>query len=79
MYHYFKATEEDYIVGYTCIDGSFEIDKECSSRDEAAARVHYLNGGISYQQISMIVDQLASWLSDISTVIKDLKTVGQND
>lgn len=79
MYVYRKEDCGVYAAGFFSPEGEWVSESDHPSRGMAAARVHYLNGGIGAQQISMIVDQLASWLSDISAGIKDLKTVGQND
>lgn len=66
MYYYFKATEEDYVVGCTRADGGFEIEGDYDTRQEAAARVNYLNGGVdptlkaALEPLKGIADALAN-------------------
>lgn len=55
MYVYRSSREKDgsgyvrmiYTTGFYKPDGGWEGDKDFSDSEEAAQRVHYLNGGIS--------------------------------
>ena len=44
-YVYWKSEPHLWTVGYYTPDGERETDSDHSSPDEAAKRVHYLNGG----------------------------------
>jgi hypothetical protein len=41
-----QVQRELWTVGFYKPDGSFEAESDHSSKEEAASRVHYLNGGI---------------------------------
>lgn len=45
MYVYIKSQPGLYTVGFYQPDGTWEPESDHSSTEEAAARVHYLNGG----------------------------------
>ena len=46
-YVYERATGEDfYVVGYYGPQGKWHTESDQNTSEEAAARVHYLNGGI---------------------------------
>jgi len=79
MYVYRVHGNGFYQVGFHYPVGVWVTESEHSLQEGAAARVHYLNGGISDQQLSMIVDQLASWLSDLCEAVKNLKPEAKND
>jgi len=44
-YVYWKSEPQLWTVGYYRPDGSRETDSDHSLKEDAAARVHYLNGG----------------------------------
>ena len=72
MYVYRVHRNSFYQVGFYDPTGTWVTENESFSSEEAIARVHYLNGGISHEQLSMVVDQLVSWLADICEVVKSL-------
>ena len=45
MYVYIKSEPGLWTVGFYDPDGNWQTDSDHSNREEAAARVHYLNGG----------------------------------
>lgn len=45
MYVYVKSEPQLWTVGFYRPDGSWESESDYTSREEAAERVHYLNGG----------------------------------
>lgn len=45
MYVYIKTESQLYTVGFYDPLGKWIAETDWNSRDEAAARVHYLNGG----------------------------------
>lgn len=45
MYVYIKSELGLFTVGFYSPDGKWHPDSDYSSREEAAARVNYLNGG----------------------------------
>lgn len=44
MYVYIKTEANLWTVGFYTPDGKWEAESDHSSKEEAAARVHYLNG-----------------------------------
>ncbi len=46
MYVYWKSEPHLWTVGYYKPDDSRETESDHSSPEDAAARVHYLNGGV---------------------------------
>lgn len=45
MYVYIESEHNLWTVGFYSPDGSWHPDSDHSDREEAARRVHYLNGG----------------------------------
>ena len=45
MYVYIKSEPQLWTVGFYKPDGTFEPESDWSSQEEAADRVHWLNGG----------------------------------
>jgi len=45
MWVYIKSEPQLYTVGFYAPDGKFNTDSDWNTKDEAATRVHYLNGG----------------------------------
>ena len=46
MYVYIKSEERCFTVGFYRPNGVWEPESDYGTREEAAERVHYLNGGI---------------------------------
>ncbi len=46
-YVYIRSEPELYTVGFYKPDGTWESESDHSTRAKAAARVHYLNGGVA--------------------------------
>ncbi|WP_431030321.1 hypothetical protein [Lysinibacillus sp. LZ02] len=42
---YIQSEPGLYMVGYYALDGEWHTDSDHGKREEAAERVHYLNGG----------------------------------
>jgi len=45
MYVYIRSEPNLWTVGFYAPDGKWNSESDYSSREEAAKRVHYLNGG----------------------------------
>ena len=45
MYVYLKSEPQVYTVGFYDPSGKWQPEQDCSTKSEAAERVHYLNGG----------------------------------
>jgi len=45
MYVYMRTERGIWTVGFFKPNGDWVTDQDCSSKEEAAQRVHYLNGG----------------------------------
>ncbi len=45
MYVYIKSEDALWTVGFYSPDGKFQTESDHPTPEEAAARVHYLNGG----------------------------------
>jgi hypothetical protein len=60
MYVYKKTEPKLWTVGFYTPAGKWEAESDHSSIDEAAARVHYLNGGKEIEIFRFFADQLAS-------------------
>lgn len=45
MWVYIESEEGVFTVGFYAPDGKWMAETDCDSKDEAASRVHFLNGG----------------------------------
>lgn len=62
MYVYQRCTHEPlYTVGFYTPEGEWKTDSDWDTREEAAERVHYLNGG---NYVSTLDDKLQEMLDD---------------
>ena len=57
MYVYIKSEKELWTVGFYGPDGLFQSESDHGSTGEAAARVHYLNGG-RVEEVDEYVERL---------------------
>lgn len=46
MWVYIQSEPGLYTVGFYTLDGQWQPDSDWQTRDDAAKRVHYLNGGV---------------------------------
>jgi len=60
---YIKPGPQLYTVGFYAPDGEFHADSDWATKDEAATRVHYLNGGIDTDKLERTHEAL-SYLLD---------------
>lgn len=72
MYIYRRTSGEIFTVGYFSPSGRFCHETDCLSREEAASRVNYLNGGADILLASKICDDLGYMLLDIHATLKRL-------
>jgi len=63
MYVYIKSESCLWTVGFYDPKGKFQPESDWSSTDEAAARVHWLNGNEPYQQMEKKCTELENRLS----------------
>lgn len=79
MYVYRRTSGEVFTVGYFSPDGRFCPEKDCLSREDAAAQVNYLNGGVDIRPASKLCDDLGYVLLDIHATLKRLLPEAKND
>jgi len=60
MYVYIQSEPGLFTVGFYGPDGRWHPDSDCDNREEAAKRIHYLNGGELQSEIAESVEVLGS-------------------
>lgn len=54
MYVYIRSEPQLWTVGFYKPDGAFEPESDHETRERAAARVHYLNGGTDFVEVAIL-------------------------
>jgi hypothetical protein len=70
-YVYMRSEAGLYTVGFYAPDGGWNPESDYGSKEDAAARVHYLNGGgdIDADDADLLIEQLCTALRDIAVAI----------
>lgn len=79
MYVYRRTSGEIFTVGYFLPNGQFCHESDHGSKQKAAARVNYLNGGVDIMLASKICDHIGYVLLDIHATLKCLLPGGKDD
>lgn len=79
MYVYKETQTGIWTVGFIWPDGQFYAESDYAKRDDAAGRVHYLNGGIDADLIVESVNHVCSLLSELNNVIADVMMERSHD
>jgi hypothetical protein len=72
MYIYNKTGRQVFTVGYYDPGGKFVTETVCPEKDEAAKRVHYLNGGVNPELFQEVIDHLYAVVANINFLVEDL-------
>lgn len=56
MYVYLQSEPELWTVGFYAPDGKWHSDSDHNDREEAAKRVHYLNGGAELAELTADIE-----------------------
>ena len=61
-----------FTVGYYRPSGKFVAETTQPEKDEAAKRVHYLNGGVNPELFQEVTDHLYAVVANINFLVEDL-------
>jgi hypothetical protein len=61
-YVYIRSEPGCYTVGFYAPDGGWNPESDCASKEEAAVRVNYLNGGAWLDTIERLLETIAERL-----------------
>jgi hypothetical protein len=72
MYVYKRTEPGLFTVGYYDPDGKFYPEMDLPEKDEAAKRVHYLNGGVNPELFGQVISELYAVAANINFLVEDL-------
>lgn len=72
MYIYKKTGKQVFTVGYYDPGGKFVTETVHTEKDDAAKRIHYLNGGVNPELFGQVIGDLYAAVANINFLVEDL-------